>query len=74
MRPAVVSRAIFLGSVVHIEVTLTNGDATHGEGPGREATGQEMAIAQIAPDGETFHVGDHVHLWWNASDEVRFPQ
>jgi ABC-type Fe3+/spermidine/putrescine transport system ATPase subunit len=57
-RAAVVSRSVFLGSSMHIEVRTEEG----GE-----------AIAQVAPDGETFAEGERVHIWWNSKDELRFP-
>jgi|SRR5579871_4682314 len=67
VRSAVVSRAIFLGSVMHIEVAL-------GVADGAQEDESHTAIVQVAPNGECFQAGDQVHLWWNSSDEVRFPQ
>jgi ABC-type Fe3+/spermidine/putrescine transport system ATPase subunit len=54
---AVVTQTTFLGPTMHIEARLESG---------------ESMVAQRPYDGEIFQAGDLVHLWWNASDEVRF--
>ena len=57
-RPAVISRSVFLGSMVHIQATLQGG---------------ESVTAQIAADHEVFNEGEAVHIWWNQDHELRFP-
>ena len=57
-RPAVISRSVFLGSMVHIRATLQGG---------------ESVIAQIAADQRVFNEGEAVHIWWNQNHELRFP-
>jgi ABC-type Fe3+/spermidine/putrescine transport system ATPase subunit len=56
-RSAVISRSVFLGSVVHVEATLPGG---------------EVVTAQISAGGDTFIEGESVHLWWSSNDELKF--
>ena len=55
---ATVQGSRFLGNCVHIEGRLANGDAVISEA--------DLADDPMAP-------GEAVHVWWNASDEVRLP-
>jgi spermidine/putrescine transport system ATP-binding protein len=57
-RPAVISRSVFLGSMIHVEATLQGGEAV---------------TAQVASQGEAFNDGETVHVWWSPNDELRFP-
>ncbi len=57
-RPAIVTSSTFLGSIMHVEVTLETG---------------ESCTAQVSTNGDSpFLPGDSVHLYWNPSDELRF--
>jgi ABC-type Fe3+/spermidine/putrescine transport system ATPase subunit len=54
--PGMVTRSVFLGAAVQVEVRLESGD---------------VVVAQVAPM-ETFASGEAVQIWWNANDELRF--
>ena len=56
-RSAVVTRCMFLGSVMQVEARMENG---------------ETAIAQIAAGSAKYREGDRVNLAWDARDELRF--
>ena len=58
-RRGVVTRSVFLGSSIHVETRLENGD---------------LALAQIPANGETYREGEAVHVWWNSNDELSFPE
>lgn len=58
-RTATVRGATFLGNCVHVETELPGGG---------------KAIAELPREEATFAAGDAVHVWWHASDELRFPQ
>jgi spermidine/putrescine transport system ATP-binding protein len=53
----VVTRSFFLGSCIHVEARLDDG---------------QVVVAQIAPDGAGFAEGDRAQVWWSAADELRF--
>ncbi len=53
---AVVTRTVFLGSTIHVEAKLDNG---------------ETVIAQVAPQ-EKFLIGESVCISWETKDELRF--
>jgi spermidine/putrescine transport system ATP-binding protein len=57
-RPAVISRSVFLGPMIHVEATLQGGEAV---------------TAQVAAQGEAFNDGETVYIWWSPNDELRFP-
>ncbi len=57
-RPAVISRSVFLGPMVHIEAKLGGG---------------EVVTAQMAADTPGFNEGEAVHIWWSENHELRFP-
>jgi spermidine/putrescine transport system ATP-binding protein len=58
-RRGVVTRSVFLGSSVHVETRLENGDAM---------------LAQIPAQGDFYQEGESVHVWWNSNDELRFAE
>jgi ABC-type Fe3+/spermidine/putrescine transport system ATPase subunit len=51
-----VTRSVFLGAAVQVEVKLEGG---------------EVVLAQVAPT-EGFIEGEAVEVWWDANDELRF--
>jgi ABC-type Fe3+/spermidine/putrescine transport system ATPase subunit len=53
-----VTRSVFLGSSMHVEARLESGD---------------MVLAQVAASSDAYREGETVHVWWNSSDELRFP-
>jgi spermidine/putrescine transport system ATP-binding protein len=53
---AIVTRTVFLGSSIHVEARLNNG---------------ETVIAQVAPH-ETFNESEAVQISWDPKDELRF--
>lgn len=53
-----IENAVFLGNCLHIETRLANGD---------------IAIAEVRRADEAYRVGDDIHIWWNASDELALP-
>jgi ABC-type Fe3+/spermidine/putrescine transport system ATPase subunit len=57
-RKAVVSGSTFLGPASHVEAVLESG---------------ETCTAQVTADCAPFQMGEEIHLWWNESDELRFP-
>jgi ABC-type Fe3+/spermidine/putrescine transport system ATPase subunit len=59
-RRAIVMQSVFLGACIHVTARLEGGE--------------ETLLAQIPPDSAAFAPGDPVHVWWSASDELRFPE
>jgi ABC-type Fe3+/spermidine/putrescine transport system ATPase subunit len=57
--PATVREAVFLGNCMHVEAELATGD---------------VVIAEVGRRDGDFARGDAVRVWWNRSDELRFPQ
>ena len=57
-RRGIVTRCVFLGSAMHVETRLENGD---------------VMLAETPANGEAYQEGDPVHVWWNSTDELRFP-
>ncbi len=57
-RPAHITGIVYLGAFVHIEACLESG---------------ESITAQVAPDAAAFTPGQSVQVWWNPTDELRFP-
>jgi spermidine/putrescine transport system ATP-binding protein len=57
-RPAVISRSVFLGPMIHVEATLQGGEAV---------------TAQVPAQGECFNDGETVHISWSPNDELQFP-
>ncbi len=57
-RPGHVENAVFLGNCLHIETRLASG---------------ELATAEMRRAGESYAVGDAVHVWWRTEDEMSFP-
>jgi ABC-type Fe3+/spermidine/putrescine transport system ATPase subunit len=57
-RPAVISRSVFLGPMMHVEATLDGG---------------KVVTAQVASQDQGFSEGETVHIWWSSNDELRFP-
>jgi len=55
----IVTRCVYLGSAIHVEARLENG---------------EMALAQIPGNGDSYREGETVHVWWNSNDELRFAE
>jgi len=55
-RAAIVTRSVFLGSTLHVEVRCEGG---------------ESIIAQVAPQDD-FNEGESVHIWWEPKDEIQF--
>ena len=51
-------RSSFLGNYVHVEAKLENG---------------EIILAELSRLNGTVAPGDQVHLWWEPTDELRFP-
>ena len=58
-RRGVVTRCIFLGPSVHVEMRLENGD---------------VLLAEIPANGDAYREGETVHIWWNSKDELRFSE
>jgi ABC-type Fe3+/spermidine/putrescine transport system ATPase subunit len=58
-RRGVVTRCVFLGSSMHVETRLEDG---------------QVMLAETPAHGEVYQEGDSVHLWWNSNDELRFPE
>lgn len=58
-RRGIVTRSVFLGAFMHVEIRLESGD---------------VAVAQIAPHGSPFPEGEAVQIFWSPADELRFPQ
>jgi spermidine/putrescine transport system ATP-binding protein len=54
----VVVKSTFLGSVLHVEVQMTEG---------------ESVIAQVPHDVSPLVAGESVRVWWNEHEEVRLP-
>jgi hypothetical protein len=54
---ATVTQTVFLGSSMHVQMRLDNG---------------ECAAAQVPHDAATFAEGERVYVAWNKSDELRF--
>ncbi len=57
-RPATVVRTVFLGNCVHVAARLETG---------------EEAVAEVVRENGTYAAGDTVHIYWDRSDELRFP-
>ena len=57
--PATVRETVFLGNCMHVEAELATGD---------------VVIAEVGRRDGDFERGDAVRVWWNRSDELRFPQ
>ena len=53
-----VRSTMFLGDCVHVEAELASGEA--------------LVIAQVERHEGPFAIGDPVHVWWHAHDELRF--
>jgi spermidine/putrescine transport system ATP-binding protein len=53
---AIVEAATFLGNSVHVEAKLPSG---------------ESVVSEISRLDQTFSVGENVHVWWQATDELR---
>jgi len=58
-----VTRCVFLGSSIQVEVCLEGGEA-----------GGEALLAQIDANSEVLSEGDRVRVWWDAADELSFAQ
>ncbi len=50
-------RSSFLGNCLHVEVKLASG---------------EMVLAEVPRSQGAFKCGDHLHVWWQPADELRF--
>jgi ABC-type Fe3+/spermidine/putrescine transport system ATPase subunit len=57
-RPATVVRTVFLGNCVHVAARLETG---------------EEAVAEVVRENAAYAAGDAVHVYWDRSDELRFP-
>jgi len=55
----VVTRCVFLGASMHVEVRLQNG---------------AVALSEIPANGDHYQEGEPVHIWWDSIDELRFPE
>lgn len=55
---ATVRRSMFLGNCVHVETEMAGG---------------ESVVAEVSRFESAFEPGARVRVWWNASDELRFP-
>ena len=66
-RAAVVTATSFLGPMVYVEARLESGETCTVQA---QNGAQNREISGAAP----FHPGDTVHVYWDESAEVRFPQ
>ena len=56
--PATVRNTVFLGNCIHVEAELSSGAAI---------------TAEVSRLNGGFERGQAVHVWWDSSDELRFP-
>jgi ABC-type Fe3+/spermidine/putrescine transport system ATPase subunit len=54
---ASVGNRVFLGNVIHVEARLASG---------------ENVVAEIPREAGDFEIGEPVHIWWRAGDELSF--
>jgi spermidine/putrescine transport system ATP-binding protein len=57
-KAARIENAVFLGNCLHIETRLASG---------------ELATVEVRRAAESYAVGEPVHVWWHAADEMTFP-
>ena len=55
---SVVQSCVFLGNRLHVETELSGG---------------EHFVVELPCLAESFHTGEHVHVWWRPEDELRLP-